>query len=180
MYLKPPELHHKPPLIAPQNPPNCTKNPSKMYHKTPRNVPPPRRVPKNPPKSPPPRQIPKNPQNVPKTPVNPPKCTPTPPREVFWYILGVFLVHFSRGGGGLVHFAPERGVFWYKVGGFLVCTTINCTIYHTTNASVPASPFSFTSVQTYFFSYRGCRDTLGSFICQQKSIRVDVRYKTCQ
>ena len=56
------------------------------------------------------------------TPEQPPKCTnpPPPPPGVIWYILGVFVVHFSRGG---YIFAPERGVFLVQSGGSLVFTS---------------------------------------------------------
>ena len=60
--------------------------------------------------------------NTKKLPVQPPKYTKKTPGEFSGTLWGVS-VHYSRGGGGVEHFAPERGVFWYKVECFLVFNT---------------------------------------------------------
>ena len=77
-----------------------------MYQKAPQNVLPPKMYQKSPAK------YQKNTQNVPKNRLQNSQNVPKKlPLGVFWYILGGFLVHFSRGG------------FWYKVGSSLVFTT---------------------------------------------------------
>ena len=135
VYLRPPELYHKPPLIAPQHPPNCTETPKKntiktpeMYQKTPRNVPkPPQNVlktPKSVPKNPPPNAK-KTPQNVQKKPHTTPKKVPNPPPGGgggFWHILGCFFAHFSWGVFWYI-LSQKGGAFSYKVGVFVVFTS---------------------------------------------------------